>query len=265
MKPLKQALEGLSEMLEGWRALAFASLLAFLSIGALVGPPAYEQSGQLSYYASAGSAPVTPDERLADYTEALARFTKWLVLVTGALFVASVWQGWLTRRSVNLARDEFLASHQPEIVIHTVEFTNNVTITPGAAPSAVNSLGATITYFSKGRTAANIVEIAAVIGRYTPTPPVGIDLRLQAEPGRVPNGRYTLRLMSDFDPIEESTWQQGLLPNGKLRTPGDIFCIGRIVYLDARENRREVGFCRKLDATAPCWDRVAGSGYEYSY
>lgn len=60
------------------------------------------------------------DRELAEYTRQLALFTAALVFATVLLGIIGVWQGWLTREVVGLAREEFVASHRPKIILRNV-------------------------------------------------------------------------------------------------------------------------------------------------
>lgn len=60
------------------------------------------------------------DRELVEYTRQLAFFTAALVGATVLLGIIGVWQGWLTRNVIGLAREEFVASHRPKIILRNV-------------------------------------------------------------------------------------------------------------------------------------------------
>lgn len=53
--------------------------------------------------------------------DSISFFTAVLAVLTGALVFFGGWQAWLTRRTIDLAREEFIASHYPRIVLREVD------------------------------------------------------------------------------------------------------------------------------------------------
>ena len=53
----------------------------------------------------------------------------------------------------------------------------------------------------------------------------------------------------------------------KQNKPGEpkLWCVGKILYQDMQEGRREMGFCRSYDHATNTWIREQNSDYEYSY
>ena len=178
-----------------------------------------------------------------------------VALFTYTLYTASIEQAGLTRDSITLARDEFLATHRPKIVIHAIEFSNDISDSP-----AHPNVGASITYFNKGRSEAVIVEIQAVIsGRGLPLQSGIILPTIQTARVVVPVGMPgTFIIGSEIDDRHIR-----LLEGGQA-----VVCAGVIIYEDAKGNRRRTAFCRQFVrqmSGRPCWVEMDEPEYEYAY
>jgi hypothetical protein len=98
-------------------------LIGGVLLAATSSPPQTQESPCARYEHSADPEPlkscIEADaiQREAVYTEQLAEFTLLLVAFTVVLAGASIWQGILTRQSINLARQEFVASHRPRLKV----------------------------------------------------------------------------------------------------------------------------------------------------
>lgn len=180
---------------------------------------------------------------------------------TATLWRATTEQAGLTRESIKLARDEFLASHRPKIIIHTVE--NHYV---RAADEEDLWLGARVICVNKGKSAATITEIRCEITRRKGgTPETGIAIEFLDEipipDDPLPSGLdYQFSVESVMSHRHEHR-RQMLEESYK----GDVYCIGRIIYLDSAERRRMTGFCRRYDANSGRWVRVEGKQYDYNY
>lgn len=188
----------------------------------------------------------------------IAWFTVKLVRATTGMLNAAGEQARLTRESIDLARDEYLATHRPEIFIHTVEFAHDA-----MEHSEKTTVGAQISYVNKGRNSATIVEIRGRITNRTFPLQSGI---MHWEQHVVPTEKILtgrrgyIRISSQIDPDFERIRQRS-----DTNPRGHVICIGCIVYEDDRGVRRETGFCRRLDAIAERWVPIENSEYEYAY
>jgi hypothetical protein len=178
-------------------------------------------------------------------------FTFVLARITGR-------QAKLTRESIELARDEFLSSHRPEIIVHSVELAFDVVNGTDEATA-----GAQVIYVNKGRTPATVVDIRARITRRTFPLRTGIPIMDTVPvPGfKMPSGgKGYVRVTSKYRLEHERVVQQSE-PSPR----GFVVLMGVIVYTDARSARRETGFCRQLDAVGERWLPVGNPEYEYAY
>jgi hypothetical protein len=178
---------------------------------------------------------------------ATALFTLVLTISTIALWVS-------TRALASLARDEFNATHRPQIIIHTFEkkYLGN------------GLLGATFTYVNIGTSIANIIEIETNIF---------LSDNLAAEDSAKMDrdgfnkvlaigGKDIYRIKSN---IPDTTAIFGDMSKSRGKPTQEIMCVGRIIYADKQGTSRETGFCRVYNGDRSCWLRVENSDYEYSY
>ena len=108
-----------------WKAIGVSTFLLLAAVLAIHAAGYDVASYQQEYSArQANSDQESAEQTVAVYTKALAAFTGVLALFTVVLAGASLWQGYITQQSLKLAREEFLATHRPEIIIHSVTFTN---------------------------------------------------------------------------------------------------------------------------------------------
>src|SRR6185437_7033213 len=163
-------------------------------------------------------------------------------------------QAQLTQEGIDLAREKFLASHRPKIVVHSIEYWR----VPG--DEKTDRVGASILCFNKGRTAAEDVEIRGDIT-------VSIDL------GGPDIQRTSIRTFSHvasgqkfrFDLESERHVADSALYTRRQNLPQPIYCIGTIIYCDKNKTRRETGFCFVVDNERQRWISAKRSEHEYQY
>lgn len=154
----------------------------------------------------------------------------------------------VTARQINLARDEFLATHRPKVIVHSFEATHDNN----------GAIGASFTLVNTGVSAARITDISAMIV-------LSRDLR----PGiQMPRKELNKTLVSGepwiwavFGDLTASIIVE------KFNKPTDVplWCMGRITYADQRGRKRETGFCRMYDVRGERWIKSPESDYEYAY
>lgn len=177
---------------------------------------------------------------------ATALFTLILTISTIALWIS-------TRAIAKISRDEFNATHRPQIVIHALEDDSD---TGGTICSI-------LTYINTGTTVANIIELGTEVFFFqnlTPGTKIKTDKigNKALEPGQWGTHRIKSDIKSAQAYIED-------VKVGRKQSQQRIVCIGRIVYTDSQGTRRETGFCRVYNDRRSCWLRVENSDYEYSY
>ena len=166
-----------------------------------------------------------------------------------------------SEEATRFARDEFISTHRPEIIVHSVSLPMDFS-SFGSAQGDMK-VGAGIIYFNKGTTDAKIVDIKARITRSRFPLQAGIVIHekipIRAEKIKG-GGKDYIRIKSDLSLAQEKSVQ-----HGGDASNGAAFCMGIIVYEDDRGVKRETGFCRRLDAVAERWIGADSPEYEYAY
>lgn len=191
------------------------------------------------------------DERIARFTERLFWATVALSVIAVAQFFAFLWQGWQLKRTVNLARQEFIATHRPKIKIHAVEVTRREV-------EGRSFIGASILAFNTGESVAKSVEVR---GEIFMGPRFAIDVQrpLVKRFDEVLSGQ---KMRAEIT----SEWQTVMAATGK-RTGIICYCLGWIAYWDENGQRRETGFCLhpEFGADRDRWVSAEKPEHEYSY
>jgi hypothetical protein len=184
--------------------------------------------------------------------ETLADYTKWLAWFTGLLFIASVAQGFfllradkLTRRSIELARDEFNATHRPRVKIRVI-----------SAPEVETDRTATfrVVVVNVGDTPANITNYRLKAWLFTGEESVEIVLKAE-------DITQDVWLESGDRQIFEHRTQYSWIDPGQ----STFWLDGEITYTDGRNLTRRTGFARKCDmkrGTYSVFDLFAEYEYE---
>jgi hypothetical protein len=205
-----------------------------------------------------------PDKRSYDeclltrYTGQLARYTLNLWIATLVLATVGVFGIGLTFYEVRLNRQEFIASHRPRLIVHSVE------VAYGVNDEGFPTLGATIHVFNIGDTEAVIDEFVGDIQIRDVPLRAGIILptiEMQPIVIGVGEGRHLI-VPSEFD-------NQRL--NIALRVaPTRILCLATFVYRDGRGTPRQTGLCRQYSTSSGegRWQEYTAPEvkfYEHSY
>jgi hypothetical protein len=178
----------------------------------------------------------------AGATVAIGLFTFFLIYVTNR-------QARLTRKSIDLARQGFIATHRPKIKIHAVEIVDREV-------DSETFIGASILAFNIGESAAKNVEVRG---------------QIFMAPGFALNAQRPL--VKTFDEVlsgqklrAEITSDYRASYAAASRRTG-IYCLGWIAYWDESEQRRETGFCVQLEfgADSGRWVSAGKPEYEYDY
>lgn len=174
-----------------------------------------------------------------------------------AFFTLTLWA--VTNNALRLARDEFNATHRPDIIVHNFEVSRDI-LHKGTA------IGAQFIVVNKGTTEATILDIA---GR--------IFMTDHLRPGSaMPSIGYTGHRLAGGEPIrdvaifgttadtEAADFNSGFSTKS-VAGGAKLWCIGRIAYADSKGRTRETGFCRSYEAEGKRWVREPESDYEYAY
>ena len=187
----------------------------------------------------------------------IAFFTLLLVYFTGVLAVVGIGQGLLASEQIALARDEFNATHRPEIIIHSVKYAPEV---HKSGDEDLDKIGAQVIFFNKGTGDATLKSINYNIE--IRTAPLNRDIVLPSHAPRRAD------LASGY-----GDWVQCVsdIEIRMKRLTGDdssgVVLIGKIIYEDGRGLPRQTGFCRVLKGTPQqrVWERYDDPEYEFSY
>lgn len=189
---------------------------------------------------------------IAWFTIVLARAT------TGMLNAASE-QGRLTQKSIDLARDEFSATHRPEVIVHNFQVFRKTF-------GEEEAIGARFVVVNSGTSDATILDIAGTIFRTAYLRPSSSMPSIGYAGRSLKSGEFLNEVEISGTPPDtaEVDFEAGF---GSPSAAGDakLWCIGRIVYADTQGRRRETGFCRSYDTVNERWVKEPASDYEYSY
>ena len=266
--------------------------LAFVFLVAMWGLPILaprDHNYQDTYYEPEQSAeristPISTDERLADYTEALAWWTAFLAIVAAAELGYLVRQERWMKESVaaaklaadaakdaaraasaqvELAREEFNATHRPEIIVHSAIEATAVMRGNGKA------IAASFTYFNKGNVPAQNVAICAVIVpmrfRHELQERIVAPLLRQQPSGPIAAGRpHTFEVRSEIA-FERADYGTQDASGAHANPEATVYCLGTISYDDSAGVTRQTGFCWRWDPPPRKWVRVTGNSYDYAY
>jgi hypothetical protein len=179
----------------------------------------------------------TVSDPINAYTAVMAMFTIVLAATSG-------WQGWLTRQTINLAREEFEASHRPKL---EVKFARNL---GGDVEITVINTGDTAANFIEGR--AMIVHVDALAT--VPSPhDLGPELSFTLRNRFGPSVADRVRIPADDEAIFASA-------------AGSAICIfGWIVYVPdvAGATRRTSFFGLRENTDRAFMEAIPGSDWNF--
>lgn len=200
--------------------------------------------------------------QLAIYTERLSTFTLWLVGATVILGFIGGFQGWLLKRTVDLTRDEFYASHRPKLIVRR--------IAPIEYEDKEIPVGVRYAVHNVGDSSATIIAISEKIWlpedsvNLPAIPPYNatIEQNITLESG----DWREFRCIAPVDDQEELEFRFGF---GKAKSPinpatdGDILFLGYIDYIDRMGRKRQTAFLRSFDCKVKRFSPINHIEYEY--
>ena len=155
-------------------------------------------------------------------------------------------------KTLQLSREEFIATHRPKIVTRGFRFTGDTTLKNG------EKIGIQITFTNTGDTPATIYQILGGI-YIAPT---------YADP--LPQGVSQWEINRTFDkdiPIILNSGENNCFiieipskPDGT-----EFYCVGSIWYKDDIGNIRRTGFCRKYNGRTTRFEKIEDDYYQYEY
>jgi len=181
--------------------------------------------------------------------------TVFIAFFTIVLACVSRRQARLISDQVKLARDEFNATHRPEISILSFESSHE-----GAEDERV---AVQVMYVNKGRSIAKNVRIQAKVTNRRFPLQSGIGL---SGPGAIDlthpdleSGIKNYFLVTSDIPVRTASGA-----NRSQETPR-VVCLGCVSYYDGMNGRRETTFCRVFNESSDRWEPSGNTAYEYSY
>jgi hypothetical protein len=169
-------------------------------------------------------------------------------------------QAHLTREVIALARDEFVSSHRPKIIIHATE------VSFGTNEQGLTTIAIDLHCINIGNTEAIIDELIGEIDTYEEPLRANIILpTIEITPVKVGVGqRHLIHIESRFD----DQMIHRILNPGATEIRRAILCIAAFSYRDRREIPRQTGICRQFsnDTDENRWSKYTKQGYEtYEY
>lgn len=176
---------------------------------------------------------------------------------TLTLWLTSKEQSALTRKSIDLARAEFIASHRPTVKVrgfrwdgneisgdsaHAVQF-EYVNVGDGIA--TVKEIGTAIAFTAKPDAASKPPEVTS-FSVLKVDPPISLQ-----------SGQRELGATED-----NFSWEGVEIKMVRDRA-AYVYCIGYIVYSDGNGVERRTGFCRRFNFPTVRWEVAADDEYEY--
>jgi hypothetical protein len=200
-------------------------------------------------------------------TLAIALFTIILAVASGAQFCAvmasirearrsAIIQTQLTRKSLDLAREEFISTHRPKIIVYGVDF-------GGSSNEDERPIPVTFRYVNSGVSTAYVTEIGSRVLHLVNKVALPNDVQFRLAqipfPIEVKSGMHGFGITID----KMTPWSPRAL--NALVGKESVVCVGYLVYEDDNGTKRQTGFCREYDPSSKRWKSVKDDDYEYSY
>jgi len=184
-------------------------------------------------------------------------FTLCLVAIGAITGSILCWQACLLRRQIKLAREEFIASHRPKIIVRSFQIIDrNLKIGVSIDFSLVAQ--------NIGDTAAKIVDFRnAIFIQSAKIASIPSDIRFSFRENLNPDltlksGENILLPGNGGSALDEKEWVEIYSEDSA------IYCMGIVVYADEIGTKRETGFCRRYHTRENKWN-IIDCEYEYAY
>lgn len=176
---------------------------------------------------------------------------------TWTLYKVSKQQAELTRESINLAREEFISTHRPKIIVSGFKWSS---VEEEGVELEDRPIRISFRYINIGESRAEIIEIGTeLVTLFTPA----------SMPSNIKFERHKMETpiilesggsanATTIDEIEQSKfiWYSSVDAH-------TLVCAGYVSYRDAVGKERRTGFCRKLDQKTSRWHAIEDAEYEY--
>jgi hypothetical protein len=191
-------------------------------------------------------------------TDPVAAFTAVLAVSTVGLWIATIGLYLSGQNQFRLARQEFIATHRPKIIVHAAELTRSPPEDKIDEENEWYLIGASLLCFNVGESIAKHVEVR---GQIFAGANFGLDVQrpiVKVEEEVLNGQKLRAEIKSNYPVVD--------VASGKRRGV-DYFCLGWIAYFDENGHRRETGFCFRAEfgAHADLWVSAGKPEYEYDY
>jgi len=231
---------------------ALAIFLCAISLSITVTPQEHYECQQATEYSSTAKPEDCPTSETIwqkTISEPVAYYTGWLTLFTLVLASIGIAQSISINDQTKLARDEFLASHPPELVMRDVRWTNNIDKVDIIAFTLANRGGSTaeiVESIFRPRSSLNETEVLETEGRN--------ELPISLAPGEF---RAITTEMT-------STGEQVMAAALAMQIFEDHYFRGTIIYAAPSGIRRRMVFTRKCKKSELHFTKVDNPDLDYT-
>jgi hypothetical protein len=174
---------------------------------------------------------------------------------TIVLAVVSNRQARLIEDQARIARNEFIVTHRPKIIVRAFQMLNP-DAGVGVAPRVIfiaHNIGDSPARIIEVRSATLVQDINANLPNDLGFP------FLENFHVTLVSGQKEVFPINGADPFVENEAMEIFARRSML------LCLGIVAYLDGAGTRRETGFCRRFMSDAREWSTLRDSEYEYAY
>jgi hypothetical protein len=239
-------------MLKADRQVLWAVVIAAAVLASELAVPIVSQL--FSARCASTAVPCSGDALTAAYTRQVATYTGLLFLATVVLAGFGAYQGWLTKRGLDVARADFVAVHRPKIIVRGFEIQNtNVPVgEPIEGWFMVQNIGDTPAHIWEINTRTVICEPKRLRGDIALADRQEYDITLTAGEAE--------QFLFDAQTAPDHAQSFRLLENNEF-----VYVVGQVRYRDNNKIERQTGFIRKWDIRTNTWSTVTESDYEYAF
>lgn len=254
-------------------SIVLSSTVALALVAWGIGHPQPRREIQPRYYSyEGGDVPQnfvehpTPDERIADYTHGLEVLNFLLVLVgAGTVFAILRQVNWMEHtdrriaQQIELATNEFLASHRPRLVLRSVMFDGN-TNEPNPVEPRVKVEFANVEGIGDISVTAKLAFGIFRTGKLVPWKMAEALDNVDATSIIAPYGG-SAAIITTMPPERAADFNVEAITSGV----SSIYCIGYVVYADASGvHAYRLGFVRRLDIENRWFETINFPDFSYT-
>lgn len=190
-----------------------------------------------------------------------------IATIVMAIFTVCLWYStrnlWkTTEKSIELAREEFIANHPPKLRVHSVILEYDyIPVIGGGRPGEIQCFVDNI-----GGSMATIKERNLTFKKLEePMPPILPFRESLLIEKTIFRGESTIELLFlDDEVVNTLRLYETEMKGGSKRTNTDLYFFGYIDYLDNIGTIRRIAFCRQFNIITKRFTAVNDEDYEYS-